>query len=210
MELEVVIKGTGKPETLFYQGTVVMSQTPPLPEPYRLPPESNFQNFGLSMAEAYRRFGFHGPRFQNIKSVRGISEKGILTTVSPSTPQSCLADSPTGQWIIDPVALDCGLQCALLWQRTFFDITPLPSNFPEIWIYQPLYGGGTLDCFYEVLREFTHISVTANIYFFDQKGQLRLLIREFESTGSKALNRMAGSHLLEEDRAPNVGGGIDD
>jgi NAD(P)-dependent dehydrogenase (short-subunit alcohol dehydrogenase family) len=209
MELEVVIKGSGAAEPINYRGTVVMSQKPPLPEPYRLPPESDFQNFGLSAAEAYRRLTFHGPRFQNIQSIRGISEKGIITTMTSSTPQSCLAHSPSGQWIIDPVVLDCGLQLGLFWQRTYLDITPLPSNFTEIWIYQPIYAAGTLHCFYEVLREFGHTTVTANIYFLDQEGQLRLLIKGFESTGSKALNRLAGSHLREEDLLPHGGVGID-
>jgi acyl transferase domain-containing protein/NAD(P)H-dependent flavin oxidoreductase YrpB (nitropropane dioxygenase family)/NAD(P)-dependent dehydrogenase (short-subunit alcohol dehydrogenase family)/acyl carrier protein len=209
MELEVVIKGTASSEPVFYRGTVVMGQTSLHPEPYRLPPISEFQDFGLSAAEAYRRLTFHGPLFQNIQSIRGISEKGILTTIIPSEPQSCLADSLPGQWLIDPVVLDCGLQLGLFWQRTYFDITPLPSNFSEIWIYQPLYAGGPLECFYEVLREFGRTTVTANIYFLDQDSQLRLLIKGFESTGSKALNRLAGSHLLKEGQAPDEGIGID-
>jgi acyl transferase domain-containing protein/NAD(P)H-dependent flavin oxidoreductase YrpB (nitropropane dioxygenase family)/NAD(P)-dependent dehydrogenase (short-subunit alcohol dehydrogenase family) len=209
MELEVVIKGAATAEPIFYRGTVVMSRKPFLPEPYRLPPESDFQDFGLSAAEAYRRFTFHGPCFQNIQSIRGISEKGIITTMISSTPQSCLADSPSSQWIIDPVVLDCGLQLGLFWQRTYLDITPLPSNFTEIWIYQPFYAAGTLQCFYEVLREFSHTTVTANIYFCDQEGHLLALIKGFESTGSKALNRLAGSHLREEDLSSHGGVGID-
>jgi hypothetical protein len=175
-----------------------VSRQPLRPEAHRLPPATEFQDFGLSAAEAYQRFTFHGPRFQHIQSIRGISEKGMLTTVRPSSPGSCLADTPLGQWLIDPVALDCGLQLALLWGRAYLDITPLPSSFKEIWIYQPLAGAETLDCFYEVLREFGHSTVHANIYFFDEAGRLRVLIKDFESTGSKALNRLAGSHLREE------------
>jgi len=163
-----------------------------------LPPAADFQDFGLSAAEAYRRFTFHGPRFQGIRSIRGISEKGMITTVAPASPQSCLAGAPSGQWIIDPVALDCGLQLALLWGRTYLDITPLPSSFKEIWLYQPFNTAEVLHCYYEVLREFGHQTVYANIYYFDQDGRLRGIIKEFESTGSKALNRLAGSHLRGE------------
>jgi acyl transferase domain-containing protein/NAD(P)H-dependent flavin oxidoreductase YrpB (nitropropane dioxygenase family)/NAD(P)-dependent dehydrogenase (short-subunit alcohol dehydrogenase family) len=209
MELEVAIKGPAPAEPIFYRGTVVMSRKPPLPEPYRLPPASDFQDFGLSAAEAYRRFTFHGPSFQNIQSIQGISEKGMITTVAPSTPRTCLADSPSGQWIIDPVALDCGLQLALLWGRTYLDITPLPSHFKEIWLYQPWDAAETLHCYYEVLREFGHTTVYANIYYFDREGRLRALVREFESTGSKALNRLGGSHLREEDSSSYKGVGLD-
>jgi acyl transferase domain-containing protein/NAD(P)H-dependent flavin oxidoreductase YrpB (nitropropane dioxygenase family)/NAD(P)-dependent dehydrogenase (short-subunit alcohol dehydrogenase family) len=209
MELEVAIKGPAPVEPIFYRATVVVSRTPPLPEPYRLPPESDFQDYGLSAAEAYRRFTFHGPRFQHIQSIRGISEKGMITTVTPSTPRSCLAGSPAGQWIIDPVVLDCGLQLALLWGRAYLDITPLPSSFKEIWLYQPFGADETLHCYYEVLREFGRTTVFANIYFFDQAGHLRALIKDFESTGSKALNRLAGSHLREEGLASHKGVGLD-
>lgn len=199
MELGVTIKGTSRPEPIFYQGTVIMSPGPILPEAHRLPSAEEFQDFGLTAAEAYRRFTFHGPRFQGIRRILGISETGMITTVAPSSPQSCLAGGPYGPWLIDPVAIDCGLQMALLWGRTYLDITPLPSSFKEIWLYQPFHTAETLTCYYEVLKEFGRQTVYANIYFFDQGGSLRGIIKEFESTGSKALNRLAGSHLLEGD-----------
>jgi hypothetical protein len=176
-----------------------MSPAPPLPEAGHLPRAEDFQDFGMSAAEAYRRFTFHGRRFQGIRNIGGISDKGIIATVAPSAPSSCLAGDPSGQWLIDPVALDCGLQMALLWGRTYLDITPLPSSFREIWLYRPFHTVETLQCYYEVLREFGRQTVYANIYYFDQEGRLQGLIKEFESTGSKALNRLAGSHLLDRD-----------
>jgi acyl transferase domain-containing protein/NAD(P)H-dependent flavin oxidoreductase YrpB (nitropropane dioxygenase family)/NAD(P)-dependent dehydrogenase (short-subunit alcohol dehydrogenase family) len=210
LELEVAIQGASPTEPICYRGTVVMSRKAPLPEPYRLPVEADFQDFGLSAAAAYRKYTFHGPRFQGIRSIRGISEKGMIATVAPSMPISCLAGEPLGQWIIDPVALDCGLQLALLWGRTYLDITPLPSSFKEIWLYQPFNAVEVLHCYYEVLREFGRQTVYANIYFFDPDGRLFGIIKEFESTGSKALNRLAGSHLGREDLSShNKGIGLD-
>jgi NAD(P)-dependent dehydrogenase (short-subunit alcohol dehydrogenase family) len=209
LELEVSIKAAAPPEALFYRGTVIMSLEAPVAEPYPLPREADFQDFGMSTAEAYRRLTFHGPRFQHIQSIRGISEKGMLTTVTASTPQSCLTGPPEGQWLIDPVLLDCGLQLALLWGRTYLDITPLPSSFKEIRVYQPVDEAGPLHCFYEVLREFGHATVYANIYFVDPAGHVRVLIKEFESTGSKALNRLAGSHLGAVKPTSRKGVGLD-
>ncbi|MGP8050898.1 MAG: SDR family NAD(P)-dependent oxidoreductase [Desulfobaccales bacterium] len=199
MELEVTIKGTSRPEPIFYQGTVIMSPGPISPEAHHLPSAEEFQDFGIAAAEAYRRFTFHGPRFQGIRSILGISEKGMLATVAPSSPQSCLAGNPSGPWLIDPVAIDCGLQMALLWGRTYLDITPLPSSFKEIWLYEHFHTADTLTCYYEVLKKFGGQTVYANIYYFDQEGSLRGIIKEFESTGSKELNRLAGSHLREGD-----------
>jgi acyl transferase domain-containing protein/NAD(P)H-dependent flavin oxidoreductase YrpB (nitropropane dioxygenase family)/NAD(P)-dependent dehydrogenase (short-subunit alcohol dehydrogenase family) len=199
LELEVAIKEAADQGPIFYQGKVVMSRRLPLPEAFQAPLPGDLQDFGLSASEAYRRFTFHGPRFQGIRSIQGISENGMWTTIAPTSPQSCLAGEPAGQWIIDPVALDCGLQLALLWGRTYLDITPLPSSFKEIRLYQPFQAGEVLQCYYEVLREFGRQTVYANIYYFDLSGRLWGIVKEFESTGSKALNRLAGSHLREKD-----------
>ena len=91
--------------------------------------------------------------------------------------------------------MDCGLQLGLLWWRTHLDVTPLPTSFQEIWLYQPLHLAPALRCYYEVLRMIGQQTMYANIYYWGPDNQLLALIKGFESTGSKALNRLAGSHL---------------
>jgi NAD(P)-dependent dehydrogenase (short-subunit alcohol dehydrogenase family) len=195
-ELKVTIKDPVRQELLFYQGTVVLSQSPQLPEKYHLPLAGDFQPFGLSVIQAYNSLTFHGPIFQGIHSIQGISDKGMLATLAPSAPQSCLAGKPAGQWLIDPIVMDCGLQLGLLWWRTYLDVTPLPTSFEEIRLFQPFHTVERLRCYYEVLSLVGQQTMYANIYFFSRDGQLLGLVKGFESTGSKALNRLAGSHLL--------------
>jgi acyl transferase domain-containing protein/NAD(P)H-dependent flavin oxidoreductase YrpB (nitropropane dioxygenase family)/NAD(P)-dependent dehydrogenase (short-subunit alcohol dehydrogenase family) len=198
LELELTIKDAARPEMVFYKGNVVLSQNHPSFRTYQLPPAGDFQSFGLSTAEAYSRMTFHGPLFQGIQSIQGISEKGMLAILAPSSPRSCLAREPAGQWLLDPIVVDCGLQLGLLWWRTYLDVTPLPSSFEEIWLFQPRHAAGRLRCFYEVQEVIGQQTMYANIYFCNQDNQLLSLIKRFESTGSKALNRLAGSHLLEQ------------
>jgi NAD(P)-dependent dehydrogenase (short-subunit alcohol dehydrogenase family) len=199
-ELEVTIKDPVRQEMIFYQGTVVLSKSPRLPEKHRLPQQGDFRPFALSVTQAYNSLTFHGPLFQGIQSIQGISDQGMLATLAPSSPQSCLAGKPAGQWLIDPIVMDCGLQLGLLWWRTYLDVTPLPTSFAEIWLFQAFHTVERLRCYYEVLSITGQQTMSANIYFCSQDGQLLGLVKGFESTGSKALNRLAGSHLLLRDR----------
>ena len=75
-----------------------------------------------------------------------------------------------------------------------------PQALPEIWLFQAFHTAERLRCYYEVLSVTGQQTMDANIYFFSEDGQLLGLVKGFESTGSKALNRLAGSHLLLRDR----------
>jgi hypothetical protein len=196
IELGVTIKDIELPEITFYKATVVLKQNLPHLEQYKLPTNDGMKAFASSAEEAYRSLLFHGPRFQCIQSIDGISEQGMVVTLLPSTPRECVANEPLGQWLIDPIVMDSGPQLALLWARTYFDITPLPSRFQEVRIFKPFHSSSLIRCYFQVLREFGKQSVSANVFYVDQEGDLLGMIEGLESTGNKSLNRLAGSHLL--------------
>ncbi|MFQ5902907.1 MAG: SDR family NAD(P)-dependent oxidoreductase, partial [Candidatus Binatia bacterium] len=197
IELDVTIKDTELPEITFYKATVVLKRNLPHPEQYQLPANDGMKPFATSVEEAYRRLLFHGPRFQCIQSIDGISEQGMLVTLLPSSPTECVANEPLGHWLIDPIVMDSGPQLALLWARTYFDITPLPSRFQEVRIFKPFHSSSLIRCCFHVLRESVKQSVYANVFYMDQEGCLLGMIKGLESTGTKSLNRLAGSHLLQ-------------
>ena len=89
-----------------------------MPRPTRLP---------LPLAEAYDQWLFHGPMFAGINEVVAIGDNGIMGRVRVSRPQKLIRPAPAGSWLVDPVALDSSLQLCLLWIRSTFDQTPLPS-----------------------------------------------------------------------------------
>jgi len=192
LELRVELKESAGRQRLCYQGTVVLTRSPMSQEPPPQPPSAEWQPFGWSVAEAYDTITFHGPRFQGITAIEGINDGGMAAILAPSDPGRCLAGAPPGQWLIDPVVVDCGLQLVLLWGRTHLDITLLPSRFRGVWIYRPLSSVPEIRARFQVERVVGHQTVYSYIYFFSPEGELLGWIDEVESTGSAALNRLAG------------------
>ncbi|MCH7866524.1 MAG: SDR family NAD(P)-dependent oxidoreductase [Myxococcales bacterium] len=78
---------------------------------------------------------FHGPAFQVIQNISGISERGMVAELS-GVEQSSWADerSNSGKtvWITDPLAFDGGLQLALLWCKHVLGGASLPTGINEI------------------------------------------------------------------------------
>jgi hypothetical protein len=120
----------------------------------------------------------------------------MLSTLAPSLPRECFANDPSGNWLIDPIVIDSGPQLALLWARNYFDITPLPSSFMAVHIYQSFHSAALIHCHFQVLENSGIPRVCANVFYVDQQGKLLGMIEGLESIGSKELNRLAGSHLL--------------
>ncbi len=150
--------------------------------------------FPMSVEEAYEKWLFHGPLFAGIVELEGIGDNGIIARIAPSLPQRCLAESPAGtRWLVDPVALDSGLQLVILWARTYLDSTPLPSRFT---CYHRLgdLSAGQMRCearIYNVApgRSTMHV----DIMFYDAAGQCVGWLEDIEVACSKALNRLTHS-----------------
>jgi NAD(P)-dependent dehydrogenase (short-subunit alcohol dehydrogenase family) len=196
IELEVTIKDAQRLEMVFYKATVILNRTLPFPPQQEMPTDTGMDPFWTSPEGAYEKWLFHGPQFQCIQSIEGISKQGMLATLLPSLPRECLANESPGHWLIDPIVLDGGLQLALLWARNYLDITILPSSFKAVHLFKPFHCSSSIRCYFQVLEEFGKQSVYSNVFYMDQEGHLLGMIEGFESTGSKELNRLAGSHLL--------------
>jgi len=192
--LEVSITDSQHVERMYYRATVILDQRYPLPRRHEVKIGVSMKPFWTSVEEAYEKLLFHGPRFQCIRSIEGISEQGIFATLVPSLPGKCLANEPPGNWLMDPVVLDGGLQLALLWARNYLDITVLPSSFRAVHIFRPFHFATSVRCHLQVLEKFGKQTVYYNIYFMDREGFVLEMIERVEATGSSALNRLAESH----------------
>ena len=73
---------------------------------------------------------FHGPDFQVIRSIDGVSDKGIAAAVAGVREAGW--QSP---WCTDPLAVDGGLQLALLWSRHMLGGSSLPTAIGEVKTY---------------------------------------------------------------------------
>jgi hypothetical protein len=146
----------------------------------------------LTAEEAYRKWLFHGPSFQCIEKIEGISEHGIIASVLASSPGECLTDNAADQWLIDPIVADSGPQLAILWARATRDMTALPSHFQSYHRYGAL-SGPHLRCYFQALSGAGEHVLRANIFFINSDGRLAGLLEGLESTCSKSLNRLAGA-----------------
>jgi hypothetical protein len=195
LELDVDVAITeakhAQPGQACYRATVHLAQALPEPPPYALPARSHMCDFPLAVNEAYGQWLFHGPRFQCISEIEGISEQGILATVKPSFPQDCLAGPSPDGWLIDPIVIDSGPQLAILWARVYKDMTALPSGFQSYYRYGSLLGP-VLRCYLQVLPGSEDHTLRANVFYIGANGRLLGLLEGLECTCSKALNRFVG------------------
>lgn len=186
--------GSGKQQRMHYRAAVKMAQQ--LPEAPRHVP-SEYRERQLPVAKAYQEWLFHGPRFQVIRGISGLSSQGAAALMCSSSPQQWLAGGRAEQqWIIDPAVLDAAPQMALLWARTFHDGSALPAQFGRVIRYV------------EQLPERFHMDfqclpgeaqqVRANVFFSDDEGRLLLLIEDLQCIVDARLNRLGGTHLRKE------------
>ena len=143
----------------------------------------------MSVDEVYEKWLFHGPLFAGIVEVEAIGEDGIIATLSPSSPQRCLAEANGSQWLIDPVMIDSGLQLLIIWSRTHLDQTPLPSRF-GCYHHICTAAPGDLRCEIQIHPGARGPTFHSDLMFYDANEALIGWIEDMEATCSKALNRL--------------------
>jgi hypothetical protein len=189
-QMSMAITEAERPERVYYRAEAVLEEAPrPAPgfEPLDL---ETMKAFPVSMEEAYKNWLFHGPLFQCIKEIHGISKQGIAATLAPAQPRDCIAGGSSRHWILDPIVLDAGPQLAILWARVHHDMTALPSGFQSLRLIRPC-NAEAIQCRFEVKEMRGEHSFLADVHFADPDGNVLAMVEGLESTCSKALNRLA-------------------
>ena len=110
---------------------------------------------------------FHGPDFQVIREVEGLSDDGISAALD-----GVQAAGWSGKgWRTDPAAFDGGLQLALLWSKRVLGGASLPTGIDEVrtWTDAPPSGG--LRCVLKG-RKVSRGKAVSDLAFLDSDGQL--------------------------------------
>ncbi|MBV9504885.1 MAG: SDR family NAD(P)-dependent oxidoreductase [Acidobacteriia bacterium] len=179
---------SGAPGQLHYRARIELGGSrPPVPPRIHL---VNPRPLPLSVADAYDHWLFHGPMFAGIREVVAIGDNGIIGRVGVSQPQKLICPAPPGSWLIDPVAADSSLQLCLLWIRSMFDQTPLPSGIEAYYHVQPLTGAREILCEIEISAKPGNPNIRCNLRYYDEAGRLLGWMEGLEVTMSKALNRL--------------------
>lgn len=175
---------------IFDTAEIEIARQMPAPAAYTPLKLINPRPLPLSVADAYEQWLFHGPIFAGIVEVAAVGDNGVIAQLAPSTPTRCLAQSPAGDWLIDPVMVDSALQLIILWARTYIDMTPLPARLT---CYHRFAGPirEPVRCEATVRHAAGTPIIHADFRFIDADGKLVGWLEGLEGTCSKALNRLA-------------------
>jgi len=182
--------GSGRALT-HYRGVVRLEQQLPVGE--GAAPGVHTEK-SLTTARAYGEWLFHGPRFQVIEQIGGLSSRGAAARVRATHPSLWLTGRPpeSAGWLFDPALLDAAAQMNWLWARAFRDESALPARFGRVVRYRDAFPP-RLHMDYQRLPTDDPNLVRANVLFCDDAGEAVLLIEELESIASAALNRLGGT-----------------
>jgi NAD(P)-dependent dehydrogenase (short-subunit alcohol dehydrogenase family) len=164
-----------------------------LPAPERTEREFH-DDKALSTAKAYGEWLFHGPRFQVIERIDGLSPQGAGASVRSTRPAQWLADGANDQdgWVFDPGLLDAAAQMAWLWSRAYRDESALPARFGRVVRYRERFPERMHMQYTRVPTDDPSL-IRGNLVFLDDAGETVMSIEELDSVASAALNRFGGT-----------------
>lgn len=143
----------------------------------------------VNVGDAYAHYLFHGPRFQLIKRIDGVSLQGVDAAVQGTNVQRWL--DRDGSWLFDPGLLDLPPQLAIVWSRVHHDMTALPSAFGRVSRYAGGDRNGPLKLAMRMLPDDQAQSVRYDAWITDAQGRVLVAMERCEGHMSAALNRLA-------------------
>ena len=187
-----------------------------MPEPMPAGASARHDERSLGVAKAYGEWLFHGPRFQVITSIDGMSAQGASARVRRSEPSQWLARAGNGHanqhanghanghaaahtdaWCFDPALIDAAAQMAWLWSRAYRDESALPTRFARVARYTATLPDA-MRMHYQRVNADDGTLVRGHIAFVDDQGRVVMEIEELDSIASAALNRLGGTARTAE------------
>jgi hypothetical protein len=155
----------------------------------------NVPAFALDPDDVYQRVLFHGPELRGIEQIVGCGRDGIIVTAQSAPLPAMWLDQPLrGQWLTDPLVLDCAFQAMSLWCHAERGAVSLPSAVGTYRQYKRFTKGPvTITC--RVPPSHGQI-VSAEIEFANAEG-LIARIEQFECVLDQSLNQAFRRNRLE-------------
>jgi hypothetical protein len=164
---------------------------PPRPEP-RLPP------YPLDPDDVYQRVLFHGPELRGLEAVAGCGQEGITVVAQTApTPSAWLRQPLRGQWLADPLVLDCAFQALSVWCHAERGAVSLPSALGCYRQYRRRFPAGAVRVVGRVVKAQGQV-VRADVDLVDGAGQLVARIDGCECVLDTALNAAFRRNQLEK------------
>jgi acyl transferase domain-containing protein/acyl carrier protein/NADP-dependent 3-hydroxy acid dehydrogenase YdfG len=119
----------------------------------------------LPLSRVYGEMLFHGPAFQAIQRLDGVSDEGAQATMTGAA-----ALGWQGSWLGDPALLDGGLQLARLWGIRALDRPSLPTRIGSLTLHRVGCPQGPVRVLLRSLAPSEH-RTTSDLLFLDMSGQ---------------------------------------
>lgn len=189
-QVEVTIGGVGEDQRLHYRAVAEMAPSLPSSGTVRIPSFTAGGAFPLTIEEANHHWLFQGPLFLGVTAIQGVGSDGIIGSIAPSSPREFLSNTNGGEWLIDPVIIDSGLQLVILWTRMHRDKTPLPSGFLRYQRFGPP-SASPIHCQVRLRPGGDGQIMNWDLFFIGADGNLLGVMEDLETASSKSLNRMS-------------------
>jgi acyl transferase domain-containing protein/NAD(P)-dependent dehydrogenase (short-subunit alcohol dehydrogenase family) len=176
---------TGR-EVIHARADVLLGETYPSDAP-RLT-EPILPRFLRSRDEVYGELLFHGPSLQGIQQISGCSDRAIAGVVSTAPPPARWLEQPwRGQWLTDPLVIDCAFQLIVVWCREQIGANSLPSAVGRYRQFRAGFGADDVRIVAEVQRKGAAQAV-ADIQILDAGGRLLARLDGYECVVDSSLN----------------------
>jgi malonyl CoA-acyl carrier protein transacylase len=180
--------GTGPAETLHARARAVLAARPPDAPTFEPALELHERTFAPGVEGAYRDILFHGPHFQALEDIAGMSGRGIVARArSAPAPAEWMRAPLRSAWLGDPLVVDAGLQLGVLWCHEQLGALALPSYQARYRQYQPFPKEG-VTAVLEV-GETGRYRMEGQITFVDADGQVVARSEGCEWTVDPSLRR---------------------
>ncbi|MFH1418137.1 MAG: SDR family NAD(P)-dependent oxidoreductase [Planctomycetota bacterium] len=135
----------------------------------------------------YENVLFHGEHFHTIQTLEACSAQGLVAKLRPAPPpRAWMADPLRSDWITDPLVIDGGFQMAILWCHDRMGTVSLPACVGRYRQYCPRFPVENTRTILRV-RAHTPRTMTGDLFFLDDRGQLVARIEEYECTVDRSL-----------------------
>jgi hypothetical protein len=147
-----------------YGATVRMGTAPAAPRPISL---GALEPTAWTQDDLYGDLLFHGPAFQVIRDIEGVSADGIAGTLDGLRARQW----PDAPWQVDVAAIDGAIQLALLWGAKHLGGRSLPTRIGSFVPHRPGAANGPLRCVVAARGQGAH-SLVADVALSDASGAL--------------------------------------
>ncbi|MBU0616332.1 MAG: SDR family oxidoreductase [Planctomycetes bacterium] len=188
-EVDVELRSReGDTEALHARAKASLTTRLPESPVFELPAELHERPFAPGVAGAYRDILFHGPHFQGLEGIAGMSKRGIVAHVrSAPTPAEWMSEPLRSSWLGDPLVIDAGLQLGVLWCHEQLGALALPSYKARYRQYRPFPRQG-VTAVLEVGETGPH-RLAGRITFVDAEGRVVAQSEGCEWTVDASLRR---------------------